>query len=349
MLVSRVIEVGDAGPAETVREFLEQLIRQGQADRLFAPVMSAGESYQVKVVEAGEFGSISALTPRMTENGAAALRLALQAEPEARFLAVLRPCELRAVVELAKRDQIAMDRLVAVGIDCLSTYEQAYAESGGSRRRSEPDWLMRDSLRLAKSGQLATSGTRLACQLCDRPAPDYRAADIMIGLVGVDTDEKILILAEEGDDARFGLETLTTRPATERESVEREVTLWRLMERRKEAADRVLEQLGLADAYPGIISGYMHKCTLCGDCIDACPQSAEALRAALKVGRDRFIDTLLNESLRMASCSGCGMCQAHCPEGIPLCAISRALSRQIQLRMHYIPGRDIKEPLPWSN
>lgn len=349
MLVSRVIEVGGAGPAETVRGFLEQLIRQGQADRLFAPVMSAGESYQVKVVEAGEYGSISALTPRMTENGAAALRHALQAEPEARVVAVLRPCELRAVVELAKRDQIAMDRLVAVGIDCLSTYEQAYAESGGSRRRTEPDWLMRDALRLAKSGQLAASGTRLACQLCDRPAPDYRAADIMIGLVGVDTDEKILVLADEDDDARFGLETLTTRPATERESVEREVTLWRLMERRREAADRVLEQLGLADAYPGIISGYMHKCNGCGDCIDACPQSAEPLRVSLKMGRDQFIDTLLNESLRMASCSGCGMCQAHCPEGIPLCAISRALSRQIQQRMHYIPGRDVKEPLPWSN
>ncbi|MCL4368135.1 MAG: 4Fe-4S dicluster domain-containing protein [Actinobacteria bacterium] len=349
MLVSRVIEVGDAGPAESVRGFLEQFFRQGQVDRLFAPVMSAGEAFQVRVVEAGEFGSISALTPRMTENGAAALRLALRAEPKARFVAVLRPCELRAVVELAKRDQIALDHLVAVGIDCLSTYEQAYADAGGARRRTDPDWLTRDALRLAKSGQLAPAGTRLACQLCDRPAPDYRAADIMIGLVGVDTDEKILVLAEEDDDARFGLGSLTTRPATERESVEREVTLWRLMERRKEAADRVLEQLGLADAYPGIISGYMHKCTLCGDCIDACPQSAETLPAALKQGRDKFIDTLLNESLRMASCSGCGMCQAHCPEGIPLCAISRALSRQIQQRMHYVPGRDVKEPLPWSN
>lgn len=349
MLISRVIEVGDAGPAESVRGFLERFIRQGQADRLFAPVMSPDDVYRVKVVEAGEFPSISALMPRMTENGAAALRHSLEAQPEARFVAVLRPCELRAVVELAKWKQIEMDRLIAVGVDCLSTYEQAYIDAGGGRRRSEPDWLTQDALRLAKSGQLAPAGTRLACQLCDRPAPDYRAADIMIGLFGVDTDEKILVLAEEDDDLRFGLASLTTRPATEREAVEREVTLWRLMERRKDAADHVLGQLGLADAYPAVISGYMGKCSLCGDCIDACPQSAEGLRAALKLGRERFIDTLLNESLRMASCSGCGMCQAHCPEGIPLCAISRALSRQIQERMHYIPGRDVKEPLPWSN
>jgi formate dehydrogenase subunit beta len=349
MLVSRVIEVGDAGPAESVRGFLQHLLLQGQAEHLFAPVRSAGEAFEAKVVEAQELGSISPLSPRMTANGAGALRLALQAEPQTRFIAVLRPCELRAVVELAKRGQIDLDRLVIVGIDCLSTYEQDYVDSGASHNRSDPEWLTRDALRLAKSGQLASVGTRLACRLCDRPAPDYRAADIMIGLVGVDTDEKILVLAEERDDARLRLGALTTRPATERETVEREVTLWRLMERRKEAADSILEQLGLADGYPGVVSGYMHKCTLCGDCIDACPQSAEVLRAALKLGRDEFIDTLLNESLRMASCSGCGMCQAHCPEGIPLCAISRALSRQIQQRMHYVPGRDVSEPLPWSN
>ncbi len=251
MLVSRVIEVGDAGPAESVREFLEHLLLQGQAERLFAPVTSAGEAFQTKVVEDGEFGSVSPLTPRMTANGAGALRLALRAEPEARFVAVLRPCEQRAVVELAKRDQIDLDRLVIVGIDCLSTYEQDYVDSGATRRRTDPDWLTRDALRLAKSGQLAFVGTRLACQLCDRPAPDYRAADVMIGLVGVDTDEKILVLAEESDDARFGLGALTTRPATERETVEREVTLWRLMERRRRPPIAFWISLGWRTAIPG--------------------------------------------------------------------------------------------------
>jgi hypothetical protein len=42
------------------------------------------------------------------------------------------------------------------------------------------------------------------------------------------------------------------------------------------------------------------------------------------------------------------MCQVHCPEGIPLSAIQRALSQQIQQRMHYAAGRDVHEPLPWS-
>jgi ferredoxin len=194
---------------------------------------------------------------------------------------------------------------------------------------------------------MVEEGSRLACQLCDRPAPDYRAADVLVGLVGVDTDEKILILADEATDARLGLDRLTDRPATERETVDREVTVWRLSERKREAAQRKLEALGLADAYPGVIMGYMQKCTLCGDCLDACPQWSDELRGALSKGREAFVAALVNESVRLASCSGCGMCQAHCPEGVPISAIIRSLSLQIQRRMHYAAGRDVKEPLPW--
>lgn len=349
MLISRVLEVQGARPADSLRGFLVRLMDQGLADRLFAPVSAAEGGARSEVVAASAYGSVDPLVPIMTENSAVALRVAMQAEPERRWLAVLRPCEQRAVVELAKRQELNLDRLILVGVDCLSTFDPEFVAVGAARNPGDPAWLTRHALRLAQAGQVVPSGARLACRLCERPAPDYRAANILIGLVGVKTDELILILADEVDDHRLALESVTTRPATEREAVEREVTLWRLMERRKEAADRLLEELGLSDAYPGVIFGYMHRCTLCGECIDACPQSSDSLRTALAKGREAFIEVLLNESLRLASCSGCGACQLHCPEGIPLCAISRAMSRQIQQRMHYVPGRDVREPLPWSN
>ena len=116
--------------------------------------------------------------------------------------------------------------------------------------------------------------------------------------------ERLLVLADEAKDARWNLQALTDRPATERETVDREVTLWRLTERRKEAAEAKLESLGLIDAYPGVISGYMNKCTLCGECIDACPQWSEELRAALAGGKDAFVQALLSASQRLASLFG---------------------------------------------
>ena len=244
--------------------------------------------------------------------------------------------------------KLDLAKLILVGVDCLSTYDPDYWRRGNELHAGSPDWLVDEALALARTGQVRTDGYRLACELCDRPSADYRAADVLVGLVGVANQETILILADETRDARWRLQALTDRQATERETVDREVTLWRLGERRKEAAAARLESLGLADAYPGVIMGYMRKCTLCGECIDACPQWSEELRAAVGRGKEAFLQALLNATQRLASCSGCGMCQVHCPEGIPLSAIQRALSQQIQQRMHYIAGRDVHEPLPWS-
>jgi Fe-S oxidoreductase len=93
---------------------------------------------------------------------------------------------------------------------------------------------------------------------------------------------------------------------------------------------------------------YMSKCTLCGECIDTCPQWSEELRSALTRGREAFIQALLNATQRLASCCECGMCQVECGEGIPLGAIQRAISLQVQHRMHPVAGRDARDLLPWT-
>jgi formate dehydrogenase subunit beta len=319
------------------------------ARRLLGPVCTDPGSVKPGVLtQAGGLATVNPLLPLMQANAAALLRTATGESVSEPMIAVLRPCEIRAAIELAKQGRLDLTNLILVGVDCLSTYEPDYWANGNAAHPGQADWLMGEALQLARTGQVRTEGYRLACQLCERPAADYRAADVLIGLVGVPNQERLLVLADEAKDARWNLEALTDRPATERETVDREVALWRLTERRKEAAEARLESLGLMDAYPGVIMGYMNKCTLCGECVDACPQWSEELRAALAGGKDAFVQALLSASQRLASCSGCGMCQVHCPEGVPLSAIQRALSRQIQQRMHYVAGRDLHDPLPWT-
>jgi formate dehydrogenase subunit beta len=349
MLVSRVLEVDDAGPVAALQTFLSGLMQATEARRLLGPVAERpGVVNPQLVVQGAGMARVNPLLPLMHANAAAALRSALEDKGGGPMVAVLRPCEVRAVIELAKQSKIDLKDVLLVGVDCLSTYEPSYWEQGSLLHPGRPAWLESEALHLAETGQVRTEGYRLACELCDRPSADYRAADLLIGLVGVPNQERILILADETKDARWGLQSLTDRPATERETVDREVTLWRLGERRREAAAARLEALGLADAYPGVILGYMHKCNLCGECIDACPQWSEELRGALALGKDAFIHALLTATQRLASCSGCGMCQVHCAEGIPLSAIQRSLSQQIQQRMHYVAGRDVHDPLPWT-
>lgn len=349
MLVGRVLEVGREGPVAALQAFLSGLMRTSGAQIVLAPtVVRDGEVNPQVLASGAESVRVNPLLPLMQANAAAMLRRVVDEAPGYPVVAVLRPCEVRAVVELAKQGKIDLERLILVGVDCLSTYDPEYWRRGSDLHPGHASWLMDEALALARTGQVHSQGYRLACELCDRPAADYRAADILVGLVGVDTQQSILVLADEAKDSRWGLQALTDRPATERETVDREVTLWRLGERRKEAAAARLEGLGLTDAYPGVILGYMRRCTLCGDCIDACPQWSEELRSAAGQGKDAFIQALLGATQRLASCSGCGMCQVHCPEGIPLSAIQHALSQQIQRRMHYVAGRDVHDPLPWS-
>jgi formate dehydrogenase subunit beta len=350
MLISRVLEVENGDTVGTLRRFMLRLLDEEIADRLFAPVESVEGGFPEPVVIADHetVRHANPLLPVMYENAAIALRDAIKQEPQLTYAAFLRPCEVRAVIELSKRGEIDLNNLVLIGMDCLATYEEAFYHDVNAAHPDDPYWLMHQSLHYAHAGQIAPYRYRTACQFCERPAADIQAVNIQIGLIGVDAAETVLVMAQEREDIRLKLHKLTDRVATEPETVGREITVWRLADRRKKAADRKLAELGLLDANFGAILGYLSKCNMCGECLDSCPLCTESLRTAIKGGRTDFFTALIQESQRLMSCSGCGMCQDCCPEGIPLTAISHALSRSMQAHMHYVPGRSVKETLPWQ-
>jgi len=348
-LVSRVLKVSEAGPVAALQGFLSGLMQATGASRMLAPVVMEDGVVSPEVIAGGDgMARVNPLLPLMHADGTRALRCAREDASEERMVAVLRPCEVRSAVELAKQGKLDLTNTVLVGVDCLSTYEPAYWQRGNELHRGCPEWLVWEALQLAQAGQVQSEGIHLTCRLCDRPAADYRAADLLIGLAGVQNQEGLLVLAEEAKDARWNLQVLTDRLATERETADREIALWRLADRRKEAAAACLGSLGLADADPVAITGHLSKCTLCGDCIDACPQWTEELRSAVTRGRDAFVQGLLNATQRLAGCSECGMCQIECGEGIPLSAIQRAVGLQVQHRMRSVAGRKARDPLPWT-
>ncbi len=349
MIISRVLEVQDGNTVAAVRRFLGNLLEEGIAEWLLAPTEVIPGAIPETMVMSGDqpVASINPLLPVMSGNAAIHLRDSMQSIPSGKFAAVLRPCEVRAVIEMAKLDQIDLDRLIIIGLDCLATYDEGYYNDVTASHTDDPHWLMHEALRFAARGQIAPFRFRQACQFCDRPAPDYSAVDILLGVIGVDARQKVLVIAHERDDAQLKLQRITDRIATERETVEREVAVWTLAQRRKQAADRKLDEMGLTGGSLAGIMGYLASCTLCGECLDACPLCSEDLKALMAQGQMGFLSALVKQSQRLVSCSACGMCQAHCPEDIPLAAISRALSEPMHQRMHYLPGRDVHEPLPW--
>ncbi len=351
MIVGRVIEVQGSDPVGAVRVFLKALLDNRIVDIILAPIeMTAESAPRHQVISGAEMlGTINPLLPLMAENAALALASRIAEEPRATFGAVLHPCEVCALIEMAKRGAVDMNRVVVISPDCPATFDERFYRSVSASRPDDPHWLMNGALRFARMGEIAPYRYRTACQMCSRPAADTPAAAILLGVFGVDAFEKILVLADEADDARLKLHKVTDRQATEREIAEREIALWRLSSLRAEAAARKLGELGLAETGADAITALLGQCTLCGACLDVCPICDQDLREALDKGRDSFFEAIVVHNQRLASCDGCGMCELHCLEGIPLAAINRALSRQVQAQLNYVPGRDVNERPPWMS
>jgi coenzyme F420-reducing hydrogenase beta subunit len=102
------------------------------------------------------------------------------------------------------------------------------------------------------------------CQLCDRPASSF--ADITIGSTGIAQEGFLLVIARDNDiDARLGLGEATDGLAKERVIQCREAALAAIAE---EQARKWAQQ------QPGDLGRFlagMTCCTLCADCLDACP------------------------------------------------------------------------------
>jgi coenzyme F420-reducing hydrogenase beta subunit len=105
---------------------------------------------------------------------------------------VLRPCEIRALVELAKLQQASLEHFLIVGLDCWGTYSVPdYLEkvAQGSKDSS----VTADFLKEVTAGNLPEQ-LRGACRVCQYPAA--ACADLAIQFIGEDINNQIRIVAQ---------------------------------------------------------------------------------------------------------------------------------------------------------
>ncbi|MEW6568724.1 MAG: 4Fe-4S dicluster domain-containing protein [Chloroflexota bacterium] len=91
-------------------------------------------------------------------------------------------------------------------------------------------------------------------------------------------------------------------------------------------------------------------CSLCGDCLDACPLYDGELSGLLGMGSARYggrplLAELVDVSRWLASCSGCGMCEEACSCGVPITLLIAPLADRMRQELHYTPG-DPAQRLP---
>ncbi len=360
MAKSVALEIGEEGLREALNGLLKKLLAMGVVDALLVPLkVPAGNSVvQALVTQVDMLKDAYPLAPVMPVNSARIISsMTRLSSSEKKIGVVIRPCELRALVELVKLKQASTQNMLLIGIDCFGTMSV-----------NEYDKFAQEHIP-STAGFLKLIGensiVREACQVCEYFSP--LTADITIGLIGMDLSKEILILANtaEGEEVlqALGMEGEADSGVSSR----RDEAISQLSAEREKKRDEFFERTN-AQVY-GLekLLTTLSLCIGCHNCRDVCPMcyckecfidsptfewgADKYLEWATKKGALRMpTDTLLFHLTRLqhmvTSCVGCGMCQEACPNDLPVFGLFRMVGSKVQKVFDYVPGRSVEDELP---
>ena len=362
-----IIKVENNDFLESLRTFLKQQLESQFIDALLVPKMlPGGDGFVQSLIKSPlMLKETNPLAPTMAVQSAQILSDLTSNDFKGRIGAVLKPCELRAVVELTKFLQVNLDNIVTIGVDCPGTYEvKDYSEMSNEDRKS----AMQELINAISKGEVKADNStvlREACKICEYPVP--LNADITIGLLGSDVSKEIPLIVGDKFEKEFS-EKLSLDLKDE-EDTGREDTIQAAISKRREVRDKVLNEM--KEQVNGLYKflDTFSTCIRCHNCMNVCPicyckecvfessvfehRSDQFLTWADRKGAIRMpSDTLIFHLTRLGhmatSCVGCGMCDSACPSGLPVSRLFNLLGKELQGMFEYVPGRDLGEEPPVS-
>jgi formate dehydrogenase subunit beta len=361
MPVNTVLEVEDNVLA-TLNALLRGLLERGAVDDLLVPqtTLAGNNVVQTLVHDVANSQAMNPIAPVLPVNSAKLVsKLTVTGAPR-KVGVVLRTCELRALVELVKLQQATLENVVVIGVDCLGTYEvtdYAALVAQGIDPTAELLAQIKDGHPSPHEGY----NFRAACQMCEYPtpdAPDVRAPDIHLGVLGM--DGRVLVTVRDDLAELLELDPVPIPPG--REAVVEGLIRERTVERDRQFAEFRARVTNM----PGLLAEFS-TCIRCHNCMVSCPicYCRECIartstfdheprqyfdwakrKSVIRMPVDTLIFHLTRLNHMATSCVGCGMCESACPNDIPVATIFRAVGEKVQAIFDYVPGRSLEEELP---
>ncbi len=357
------INVTDHNIADALRQMLGALFESGQIQALLAPVLDHDQSTIMPALihDPEQLHRVMAISPAFAVNAARLAARLTRKSPGIRLAAVLRPCELRAFIELAKLKQACREDIILISIDCPG----AYSNRTWMKKTAQADAT---SLTAHFIGQ-ALAGRddpdlSTACRICIEPVAGQ--ADIRINLFAENAADQLPAISQ----TPLGKQTLDAiAPADAADCRGPENFETERIARQQAERDRILQATGEAVDHPHKLAAYLSRCVNCYNCRVACPvcycrecvfvtdvfdyEPAQYIDQATRRGAVRMpTDTLFYHLTRLThiglSCVGCGQCANACPNDIPLAELFIMTAETAQNSFDYRAGRGLDEALPLS-
>jgi formate dehydrogenase subunit beta len=343
------------GAEECLTEFLRFLLESGKVKGVFSLTKvseSGGVAYSL-ITDPAALKEALPLFPLMPVDAAKVLsRLSLVESATEPVAAVVRPCELRALVELIKRNQGSLDNLLLISSTCGGVYPLETGINGDIEEKLPQYW------ELVKKGEIAPD-IRPACAACEHFVP-YNA-DITFALIGnEDLDKRCVIHLNTAKGEQFA-------HGFAGEFSEGEVKsgiIDGLKSKRQAKKQELFGEFGINDLD---IQKFFEKCIGCHNCSKVCPvcychicffdsggDEHDQYYYETELEKRGYVPVLpapiFYQLVRLfhvsMSCIGCGLCGDVCPVNIPLWAVALKTGEAVQKAFNYLPGRDINEGLP---
>ena len=341
--------------------FFKGLLENEAVGAVLVPMAQGKQGVRLTLVTAADHtGPVDPFAPIAAVSGAK-IASSLTARPSGRKVAmVLRPCEIRAVVELAKLKQVNLDDVLMIGMDCHGRYENTdFAKFQAQGGTSE------SFLANAQAGKTATEDFDIcgACQICEFPTADN--ADMRLCAIGAE-DGAVFIEAvtPKGEQA---LEKSGLKPGAA--PAGRDGAVKTLVAARTEARDKKFAEFRTDTSSYEALADKLSACINCYNCRVACPvcycKECVFITDTFRHTGEQFMmwadqngmlkmpnDTLFYHLTRLTHmslfCVGCGQCTSACPNDIDLMPLFRTCADKTQARFNYQAGRSVDEEQPMA-
>jgi len=350
------ILAAEEGMEKGICNFIRQALSQSCFDAVLIPSrVSGGDSFAYFLVQnEASLEGASPLPPIMPVQAARVISsLTGRGKGKKKIGVLVRPCEARATIELAKLGQLDLVNITIITMDCPGVIPLSdYFEDVG-----KGDKVFEDAFQNWNSEPM-----RPVCRICDKFSSPG-AEDLHIGIMGAKGGSISLIPhSPKGEDVlnKMGL-------SLEEDVKDWEASVNKLTKERKQKRNQNNE--GLRSDIEGIdrLLETFSACINCHNCMRVCPIcycrqchfdsdnmkfsfDDYLTRAEARGGLTIPTDTLLFHIGRMLhmslSCVSCGMCEDACPMAIPVAQVFTLVGDRNQEAFDYIPGRSVDEPLP---